>query len=153
MQNDITAQLARKRDLEAQPTNASVTLQRSKLNQERTLACKRSDWKEVNIIDAKLANLPITHRETDANDINEILVAVNERNRRANLEAIRKAEALEAERKRKERKMLATGSSGIAIPKVHDPSARLKITPRTFNPTSVTSRLASSLNILSHGLT
>ena len=43
------------------------------------------------------------------------LAKVNERNRRANMEAIRKTEAAEAERRRKEReKRLAASQSGSA---------------------------------------
>ncbi|KAG6823259.1 hypothetical protein H0H93_003955 [Arthromyces matolae] len=51
------------------------------------------------------------------------------------MEAVRKAELAEAERKRRERKLAA---SGTATPV--DPSARLKIKPRLFDIATPTSR-------------
>jgi hypothetical protein len=49
---------------------------------------------------------------------------VNERNRKANHEAIRRAELQEAERKRRERR--------LGTPTTVDPSARLRTVPRMF---------------------
>lgn len=89
-------------------TTMSATLERSRLNQARTLAIRRQDYTELAAIDAQLAALtPVSSangagRDEDATDI---LARVNERNRKANLEQVRKAEIAEAERKRRERKL------------------------------------------------
>lgn len=97
---------------------------------------RRQDYAEVADIDAKLKRLPVvqTPREDESESLSDKLAKVNERNRRANVEAVRKAELLEAERKRRERKLASAGGSGIATPV--DPSARLKTRPRMFNDTS-----------------
>lgn len=110
-------------------------MQRSRLLQERALALRRLDSAEVAEIDAKLKELPVvqTAREEEES-LADKLAKVNERNRKANLEIVRKAELHEAERKRRERKLAKAGNSGVATPS--DPSARLKILPRTFNDTS-----------------
>ncbi|KAG1872962.1 hypothetical protein DFJ58DRAFT_760541 [Suillus subalutaceus] len=132
-ESDITAMLARKSQLSNLPSGASLTLQRSSLVQARTLAIRRQDYAEVAEIDAKLAELPAVAtpaRNGGEESLNDKLAKVNERNRKANLEGVRKAEMLEAERKRRERKMNASGTATPA-----DPSARLKTVPRLFNDT------------------
>ncbi|KAH7915879.1 hypothetical protein BJ138DRAFT_823015 [Hygrophoropsis aurantiaca] len=130
-ESDITAMLARKNQLSnGGQSAAALTLERSRLMQAKTLAARRQDYAEVAEIDAKLAELPVptTNASTEEN-ISDRLAKVNERNRKANLEAVRKAEVLEAERKRRDRKLAAAGASGVATPT--DPSARLKVLPRT----------------------
>jgi hypothetical protein len=125
--------LARKSQLSNFPSGASLTLQRSSLVQAKTLAIRRQDYAEVVEIDAKLAELPALAtpaRNGGEESLNDKLAKVNERNRKANLEGIRKAEMLEAERKRRERKLNASGTATPA-----DPSARLKTVPRLFNDT------------------
>lgn len=126
--------VARKNQFNQQQSAAAITMQRSRLTQAKTLALRRQDYVEVADIDAKLKELPViqTAREEEES-LGDKLAKVNERNRKANLEAVRKAELLEAERKRRERKLHAAGS-GVATPS--DPSARLKTIPRTFNDTS-----------------
>jgi RNA polymerase-associated protein RTF1 len=69
-----------------------------------------------------------------------MLAKVNERNRKANMDAVRKAEMAEAERKKKERKSLAqNGERSTPI----DPSARLKTVPRMFNSNTPVTRLVA----------
>lgn len=133
--------LARKTRLQAAtaPMGALSTLERSRFIQERTLAFRREDYSEVELIDAKLqADETLRQGTTDGMSSTgqkkettaELLVKVNERNRKANMEAVRRAEIAESERKRKERKMAASGRGTST----HlDPSARLKTLPRTFN--------------------
>jgi RNA polymerase-associated protein RTF1 len=103
--------------------------------QAKTLAVRRQDYAEVTDIEAKLKKLPVVQstREDEEESLADKLARVNERNRKANLEGVRKAELLEAERRRRERKLHAAGS-GVATPT--DPSARLRMIPRTFNNTS-----------------
>jgi len=112
--------------------------------QARTLAMRRQDFSELAEIEVKLKDLPAvqTPRKEELS-LADKLAKVNERNRKANLEAVRRAE-FEAERKRKERKLAASGLSGTATP---DSSAKLKAVSRfpdsisrfvvvhlTFNP-------------------
>ncbi|KAF9045520.1 hypothetical protein BJ165DRAFT_1415491 [Panaeolus papilionaceus] len=134
-EKDISAMLARKAQLSQQTRKAGPmsAIERSRLIQQRDLALKRRDIAEVKEIDEKLAEdaqkAPEPARPADSLDM---LARVNERNRKANLESVRKAELAEAERKRKERKLAA--QNGVAyLPS--DPSARLKTVPKTFTPT------------------
>ena len=129
--------LARKGQIELQagkPTAQSATMERSRLNQELTLALRRQDAEHVEAIEQQLAELPAPPGAREE-DINDMLAKVNERNRKANLDAVRKSEIQEVERKRRERKLLAAAhASGTATPV--DPSARLKTVPKLFNSIS-----------------
>jgi RNA polymerase-associated protein RTF1 len=139
-QSDISAMLQRRNQVQnIKPTGMS-TLERSRLTQARTLAMRRHDYDEMKDIDTQLAaaeNLPAPAR-VEAVDV---LAKVNERNRKANQEAVRRAEMAESERKRRERKLVAAG--GTTTPQ--DPSARLKTVPRLFNAATPTSRFVPSL--------
>ena len=136
--------LARKNQLIAKSTALS-TVDRSMLMQQRTLAIRRQDYAELAEIDAKLAtDVPKAPESAKQNTL-DLLAKVNERNRKANLEAMRKAELESVERKRRERKLaLEKGASGSPGP--IDPSARLKITPRTFNSATPTTRFVIALH-------
>ena len=137
--------LARKSQLQisTRPTGMS-TMERSRLNQERTLAQRRNDWNEVAVIDAKLAEEAARTSEQEqpprANNVQDLLAKVNERNRKANMEAVRKAEMAEIERKKKGRKLLAQ-NEGRSTPV--DPSARLKTLPRVYNSNTPVTRLVT----------
>jgi len=108
--------------------------------QKRTLAQRRHDFAEVEAIEAQLAELAATlppDRPGNVRDDDDILAKVNERNRRANMEAVRKAEIAEADRKRRERKLAAAaGSTSTPV----DPSARLRTVPRLFNSATPSTR-------------
>lgn len=118
-------------------TGAKATYERSRLIQERTLAQRRGDHKEVAEHDLKLAEFEAqfggTTRESTpshTDDKSAVLAMLSEKNRKANAEAVRRAEMIEAEKRRRERKKAASGSgAGTPI----DPSARLRTVPRTFN--------------------
>ncbi|KAF9485624.1 hypothetical protein BDN70DRAFT_870921 [Pholiota conissans] len=130
-ESDITAMLQRKSQLQTKTTALSA-LDRSMLIQQRTLALRRQDLTEVEEINAKLeADKQQQQQQPGSmrNDTVDLLARVNERNRKANVEAVRRAELEGAERKRRDRK-LAMENGGVATP--IDPSARLKIMPRTF---------------------
>jgi len=103
-------------------------MERSRLMQSRTLALRRQDYDEVKEIDAELENLANTNDSKPHEEVADMLAKVNERNRKANMEAVRKAELMESERRRRDRKLAAAG----ALPP-QDPSARLKTIPRLFN--------------------
>ncbi|KAI6115353.1 hypothetical protein EDD16DRAFT_1595144 [Pisolithus croceorrhizus] len=132
-ESDISAMLARKNQLAHQQSAAALTMERSRLMQARTLAVRRHDYTELEDIEAKLKGLPVVQnaREEDES-LADKLAKVNERNRKANLEAVRRAE-YEAERKRRERKLAAAGLSGTATP---ESSAKLKATPRFLSNAS-----------------
>lgn len=133
-QADITAMLHRKSQLQGNKSVGLTTLQRSTLHQKRTLAERRQDYAEVAEIEAQLAQHAANAPEPARNETADLLARVNERNRKANMESVRKAELQEAERKRRERKLAQSGGTSAPI----DPSARLKITPRTFNANTPT---------------
>lgn len=122
--------LARKSQFQSGKSPGMITVERAGLTAARTLALRRNDLDEVTQIDAQLAILgdPVRSRPEEALDL---LAKVNERNRKANMEAVRRAELVEAERKRRERKLAAAGA--VAPATALDPSARLKTIPRLFN--------------------
>jgi RNA polymerase-associated protein RTF1 len=126
--------LARKAQLQSGRSAGSTTAERSRLNAARTLALRRNDPDEVKEIDEKLAELSEAVKPRHTEDSADLLTKVNERNRKANTEAVRRAELAEVERKRRERKLAAAGT---AVP-VLDPSARLKTVPRLFNSATPT---------------
>jgi len=141
-ESDISAILARRSQLQSNKPAGLSTMEKSRLNQARTLAQRRHDYAEVAEIDAKLAEMAAltTDRHDPREDHVDMLAKVNERNRKANMEAVRKAELLEADRKRRERKLAAAGTGTLAPV---DPSARLKIKPRLFNAATPTTRPAT----------
>ena len=94
----------------------------------------REDFEEAAMVEAKLKELDqAAASEAPAQpkqpDVNDVFAKINERNRQRNLEAIRKAEAEQALKKRLERKALASGS-GTLTPV--DPSARVRTVPKLF---------------------
>ncbi|KZP21278.1 plus-3-domain-containing protein [Athelia psychrophila] len=127
-ESDITTMLARKNDMQAgSHSQQYYTMQRSRLTQARTLALRRQDYVELATIDAQLAELPAAPvaREEDSSDV---LTKVNERNRKANMDAIRKAEIQEAERKRRERKLQAASrASSTPVPKLSNSLSRFAL--------------------------
>ncbi|KAF8056914.1 hypothetical protein FPV67DRAFT_1529440, partial [Lyophyllum atratum] len=137
-ESDINAMLARKSQLSSSKSIGLTTMEKSRLTQARTLAQRRHDYAEVAEIDAKLVELGGVVQPQLRDDTIDLLAKVNERNRKANTEAVRKAEIAEAERKRRERKLAAAGGTGTLTPV--DPSARLKIMPRLFNAATPTTR-------------
>ncbi|KAI0772759.1 plus-3-domain-containing protein [Trametes elegans] len=125
-ESDIAAMLARKQAMQASKQSpAHLAMERSRLHQARTLAARRQDYAEVAQIDAQIAELAAVApaREESSSDI---LAKLNERNRKANQDAVRKAERAELERKRRERTLRAgtatptaagagTGTGGAAL--------------------------------------
>ncbi|KAJ6491441.1 hypothetical protein C8R47DRAFT_1122779 [Mycena vitilis] len=137
-EGDITAMIARKRQAASNGSGSHPlsVAERSRLIAQRTLAQRRQDYDEVQQIDEQLAKLAESGPPTPAEDEPaDRLARVNERNRKANMEAVRRAELLDAERRRRERKDRA-----LNIPTVIDPSARLRTVPRLFESATPTSR-------------
>lgn len=102
-------------------------MEKSRLHQARTLALRRQDYVEMTTIDVQLAELNAANpvaaiREDERGDI---LAKVNERNRKSNLDAIRKVEQMEADRKRRDRKVAAAARANASASPA--PSALLAI--------------------------
>ncbi|KAJ8520518.1 hypothetical protein ONZ45_g2668 [Pleurotus djamor] len=124
-ESDFNAMLENKRA--TQPTrmsSSSLTLEKSQLNAQRTLALRRQDYNEVAMLDAKIKELNERqgHRQNTA-EADEV-AKLNERNRKSNLEAIRKAELWEAERRRERKRMLVNGANGLKKLNSATPSSR-----------------------------
>ncbi|KAF9648313.1 hypothetical protein BDM02DRAFT_3115644 [Thelephora ganbajun] len=117
-ESDISAMLARKQMMSSKQSAVSVRMEKSRLTQARTLALRRQELAEVRLIDAQLAELNAANPEAEREDTAaDIMAKVNERNRKANLEATRKAEQMEAERRKRERKLAAaTRASNSPVP-------------------------------------
>jgi RNA polymerase-associated protein RTF1 len=154
-ESDVAAMLARKSQLQAhKPSAASFTLEKARLNQARTLAIRRQDDAELAELDAKLAELAAVAasqvkpmygamgmRGDGSGGGTDVLAKVNERNRKANIEAVRQAELRDAEKKRRERRLASSragtpGVAGGATARTQDPSARLRTVPRLMQPAS-----------------
>jgi RNA polymerase-associated protein RTF1 len=101
-QSDLSAMLARKSHLSQSRSAAMMTMERSRLVQERTLAERRMDFDEAKEIDQKLKELNASTDGSAAqvtiSEEEDKLAKVNERNQKANLEAVHQAELAEAER-------------------------------------------------------
>jgi len=127
-QNDIAAMLRRKSQLQGDASKSQanrLTLERSRLVQARMLALRRNDRAEATLLDTQLAELAVENspaKPEPTEDASALLAKVNERNRKANQDAIRRAELQEAERKRRERR--------LGTPAVLDPSGRPRTVPR-----------------------
>ncbi|KDQ32693.1 hypothetical protein PLEOSDRAFT_1060439 [Pleurotus ostreatus PC15] len=135
-ESDLNLMLENKRSLQPhKQSSAALTLERSQLNAQRTLALRRHDDTEVAELDAKILELNGRLGQRPPTTAVDELAKLNERNRKANAEAVRKAELWEAERKRRERKRVQANG---ALPQ--DPSARLKTVPRVFNAATPSSR-------------
>ncbi|KIJ39208.1 hypothetical protein M422DRAFT_31105 [Sphaerobolus stellatus SS14] len=136
---DITAMIARKNALNPSSVAASQMFNtRVDLTQKKNLAVKRHDYKEAAAIDKELQELAAAHpdqRKEQAKDTQaELLARVNERNRKANLEQIRKAEAEATIRKRQERRAIAAAAAaGLAPPAPSDVSARVPTVAKTHH--------------------
>ncbi|KAH9988251.1 hypothetical protein BJV74DRAFT_839646 [Russula compacta] len=136
-ESDISAMLRRKSQLQGdagKPQANWVTLERARLTQARMLALRRNDKADAAMYETQLAELAIENppvQSETTESASALLAKVNERNRKANLEAVRRAELQEAERKRRERR-LGTPTAPV------DPSARLRTVPRMFASRSTT---------------
>ncbi|KAJ7231988.1 hypothetical protein C8J57DRAFT_1384392 [Mycena rebaudengoi] len=138
-EGDVTNMLARKRMLsQSGGTPGGGVVEKSRLTAQRTLAIRRQDYDEVAQIDVKIAKLAESAAPVDQRE--DVLARVNERNRKANMEAVRRAEVLEAERKRRERKTQRENGQQASV---LDPSARLRTIPRLFESATPTSRPAT----------
>jgi RNA polymerase-associated protein RTF1 len=138
LQSDVSAVLLRKSQIQerANPsgkTNSARLLEKTRISQMRNLAMKRNDRAEVAVLDKQLEELLATIAVSPGSmerepEVVDIMAKVNERNRKANQEAMRLAAQADSERKRKERQAALTGAGNVSL----DPSARLRTVPRMF---------------------
>jgi len=136
---EIAAMIARQRDIRKAPTNSELYSKKSSLNTQRSLAAKRQERDEVarlnrliTEIEEELQSREDKKRKQPAEQNTwtstpgvslDVLARVNERNRKANLESMRKADLdLMAKRRRE-----AAGGAGVAM----DLSARVKTVVKT----------------------
>lgn len=102
--------LAKKQSLQAPVLSSlNLTLQKQRTAQAHRFALMRGDAAEVAELEQKLTQIEevIASSSNGVNDVEttqDVLAMVNERNRKANLEAVRRAEVETAEKKKKERK-------------------------------------------------
>ncbi|KAJ7078218.1 hypothetical protein C8R44DRAFT_896031 [Mycena epipterygia] len=124
---DINDMVTRWYQLVAQGTPVtSIVAERSRLMTQLTLAQRRQDWTEVAAIDVIDAQL--TKVEAPMGNVpDDRLARVNERNRKANLEAVRCTEVLEAKCKCRERKN--RGKAGASVPELRTGSVSSELTP------------------------
>ncbi|KAJ7085956.1 hypothetical protein C8R44DRAFT_752767 [Mycena epipterygia] len=121
---DINDMVTRRYQLVAQGTPVtSIVAERSRLMTQLTLAQRRQDWTEVAAIDAQLTKV----EAPTGNAPDDRLARVNERNRKANLEAVRCTEVLEAKHKRRERKN--RGKAGASVPELRTGGVSSELTP------------------------
>ncbi|KAJ7274179.1 hypothetical protein C8J57DRAFT_1506287 [Mycena rebaudengoi] len=98
MSRDITEKQINKMLADKRKIGAPLRgTQSTRLRAERELAVRLGEHTTVRRIDARLSRSSAPHPPTETKDP---LALVNERNRTANMEAVRKAERLEVERKR-----------------------------------------------------
>ncbi|KDQ19023.1 hypothetical protein BOTBODRAFT_28502 [Botryobasidium botryosum FD-172 SS1] len=131
-ESDISAIITRKNQLQQNKPNLSQLIsEKSRLHQARALAAGRQEFDEVANINAQIQELEASHPELsgDRDKEEDRFARVNERNRKANIEAMRIASEVE----KKRRKMLGAGDSAASsrdrTPTV-DLSARVKTMPR-----------------------
>ncbi|KZV72561.1 hypothetical protein PENSPDRAFT_353582 [Peniophora sp. CONT] len=119
-ESDFNAMLQRKRDLSGGMTIQEQRIRRAELQQARNHALKYNDHAELLKLDQQLAALGVTTQPSTpapaADDSAARWAKVNEQNRKANKEAVRKIEQAEAERKKKERELRRLAASRTATP-------------------------------------
>lgn len=147
-ESDITAMLAKKQTL--QPTkisSAMSTLERSKIIQELNLARKRYDTVEIAKLEEKLkafnetADMFAVKKEMDP------LTLVNERNRLANNEGVRRAEAEHAKKKFRDRKAALAGSRPGTPSLLKSSNATPKDSPLLLPTTGLESHNATTRSV------
>lgn len=134
LQAEVVAMLAQRQNVNSRQHTAGSAMERSRLLQELHLARLRHDHAEVEEIEARLKEMSSAsaNNGSEKQDV-DLLAKVNERNRKANIEAVRKAEAAEADRRRRERKAALLG---LRPSTPSDSSARLRTIPRLFENNS-----------------
>jgi len=143
---EIAAMLARQKEIRGTRSTAELYSQKSGLNTQRLLAIKRNQRDEVARLDAEISALEAEMRQREAKQREldnklrpaqsdttvktsgtagislDALSRVNERNRKANLEAMRKADLALAQKRKRE----AAGGATVT-----DLSARVKTIVKT----------------------
>lgn len=138
--------ISRKNQLQKnKPSLQTLLSKKTSLIQARTLAQKRHDYAEADKIKLELEQLEEAHADMIGSRPQQVdrFGAVNERNRQANLDAVRANEEAEKERRKKAAvgaaAMNAGHIGGSPAPAVVDLSARVRTLPKIRH--EVTSRL------------
>ncbi|KAL5520841.1 RTF1 [Sanghuangporus sanghuang] len=101
---DVSAMVERKSRLfiTKTPNMSQISMERAELARKRDLAQRRRDFAECSQLNEQIAVYDqLLERGVYEEKKEDILTKINERNRQANREAVRRAEAAEVERKRK----------------------------------------------------
>ncbi|KAI7959065.1 hypothetical protein MJO28_002856 [Puccinia striiformis f. sp. tritici] len=121
-ESDITAQVRAKKEMRAQgrgPTTLTVS-ERLRLESERDQAAALGNMELLGQLNRQLEQASGSFVKTDS-----VMSELNERNRKANREEIRRAELVANDLRRQQMKALESGAA-VKI----DPSARVKINPK-----------------------
>lgn len=119
---EIDEIIKRRQALSSDSFGANTVIEKSMLQQKRQIALENGDFTAVDDIDNQIASLDrILNRNTKRAEIDR-LARVNERNRRANMDDIRKAEVIAHEARRKAELVKDTSN----------PFARLRTSARIF---------------------
>ncbi|KZT51898.1 plus-3-domain-containing protein [Calocera cornea HHB12733] len=121
-EDEITKMIARKHRITGKGNANEAYAEKSRIHQERALALARRDHGEVKRLDALIQQHGFSSPAPEG--VLDNLAKVNERNRKANLDRIRKAEAAEAEERRRigglrppvVRKLHSTGNTPVLGP-------------------------------------
>ncbi|KAG8927066.1 hypothetical protein FRC02_008513 [Tulasnella sp. 418] len=119
---EIAAMVNRQSQIRNKPTQSQVYFEKARLNQARVMASKQGDHAEVDRLTAAIAELDGKGNKSDEQTKLEAVARVNERNRRANMEGVRKAEIETAARRKKE----AMAGAPVKV----DLSARVRTIPK-----------------------
>ena len=101
-QLEIANMLARQKEIRKGPRNNELYSRKSGLTTQRGLALKRNEHAEANRLAVLLAQIDEELAQREIKDKPDALARVNERNRKANMEAMRKADLETAARRRRE---------------------------------------------------
>lgn len=123
--DEVNEMIQKRQKFSENSLGANAVIEKSMLQQQRVIAMEKGDFKEVESIDERLDNIErsIQRNQRQADTGMDKLAKVNERNRRSNVERVRKAEIKANENRRK-----AAMGQDVAS----DPFSRLRTSAKTF---------------------
>ncbi|KAA8912124.1 hypothetical protein TRICI_003589 [Trichomonascus ciferrii] len=127
---EVNEMIKKRQKFSGASVGANAVIEKSMLQQQRVIAMEKGDFAEVEKVDERLDNLERViqrnQKQTGETEMDK-LAKVNERNRRINLERVRRAEAQANENRRK---AAAMGNSAA------DPFSRLRTRSKIFYETN-----------------
>ncbi|ANB13471.1 Rtf1p [Sugiyamaella lignohabitans] len=98
---EVNQMIQRRQKLSGKNLGANIVLEKSVLQQRRVIALEQNNFEELEQIDQQIESIDRMLNKSKRRSEIDKLAKVNERNRRANLDEIRKAEVLANETRRK----------------------------------------------------